>query len=263
MRSLIDRICFSPSTHVISCNKDELIIAAPWGKIQVWRQRNIPGLVNKTKPADIYVLRFLGGRGRAELATLDPADRLPGMAAEVWTVNVPGFGGSSNEARISLYPQTVMSVVDALIEASEGRPIWVTGKSIGTAAALLAATRSEVTTVILRNVMPMKELIKRRHSWWNAGLFSAWLNRQIPVELDAITNAKRCKARALFLVSSRDSLVPPALQHLVIDNYLGPKNVIYVAGDHDERVLSHADEEKYRTALKGFFCNACQPASDN
>lgn len=60
---------------------------------------------------------------------------------------------------------------------------------------------------------------------------------------------------ALFLVSRDDRIVPPTYQRQVIDAYQGKKEVLSIAGGHDERRLCAADELLYLQAIRTFHAN--------
>lgn len=246
----MSRVFLQPSHHYIPCRKDELLVATAWGKVQIWRERSA------AQPAQVYFLRFLGSRGRAEMATLDPADRLDGAASEVWTVNPPAFGGTTGPAELERYADCALTAIEGLRAHARGAPVWVCGKSIGTAAALLAAAQGGVAGVLLRNVMPLRELLVRRYGWRTAGL-SHLLARAVPARLDTIANAARCTAPALFLVSRQDRVSPPRYQREVIAAYGGTATVLEVGGGHDERQLQPADEAAYRGALRRVVAPAC------
>jgi uncharacterized protein len=255
LRTLVSRGFLRPSHHYLPCRKDELLIKAPWGVVQVWREYSDP-MGRGAKEPEAYFLRFLGSRGRAEMATLDPADRLDEIAAEVWTVNPPAFGRTTGPANLERYADCALLAMNQMRSHADGKPIWVCGKSIGTAAALLAAADGGAAGVILRNVMPVRELLRRRYSWHTAGLSRYAIAPAIPNRLDSIANARRIDVPGLFVVSKADRLVPPRYQHEVISAYGGSSAVLNVAGGHDERTLQPDDEESYRREL-GLLTRRC------
>ncbi len=252
--TLVGRGFFRPSHHYIPCRKEELLISAGWGVVQVWREYS-DGPGGGQRQPDIYFLRFLGSRGRAEMATLDPANRLPGRAAEVWTVNPPGFGRTTGPADLERYADCALVAIDHLGKHSRGRPIWVCGKSIGTAAGLLAAAHGGVAGVILRNAMPLRELLARHYAWRTLGLSRYAIAPAIPRRLDILLNARRVAAPGLFLVSKQDRVVPPPYQREVIAAYGGRTMVLEVAGGHDERVLQPEDEAAYRRMVRALVAS--------
>ncbi len=247
--TLVGRCFLRPSHHYIACRKEELLISASWGVVQVWREYS-DGPSGKQIGPDIYFLRFLGSRGRAEMATLDPANRLPGRAAEVWTVNPPGFGRTTGPADLERYADCALLAIDHLSKHSRGRPIWVCGKSIGTAAGLLAAAHGGVAGVILRNAMPLQELLARHYAWRTLGLARYAIAPAIPRRLDSLSNARRVPVPGLFLVSNQDRIVPAPYQREVIGAYGGRTTVLEVAGGHDERALQPEDEAAYQRIVR-------------
>jgi uncharacterized protein len=246
LTSLISRGFLRPSHQYIPCSKEEHLVDVPWGKVQLWREYSGA----PTAAAEVLFLRFLGSRGRAEMATLDPADRLPGTPAEVWTVNAPAFGGTSGPPDLEHYADCALAAVEYLRERSEGRMLWICGKSIGTTAALLAASQAAVSGVILRNAVPLRELLERHYAWRTGGVSRFLVAPAIPRRLDSLSNARQARAPALFLVSRADSVVPPPFQHELIAAYGGPKTVLEVAGGHDDRALRADDEAAYRRTLQ-------------
>ncbi len=247
--TLVSRSFLRPSHHYIPCRKEELLISASWGVVQVWREYS-EGPSGRQRAPEIYFLRFLGSRGRAEMATLDPANRLPGRAAEVWPVNPPGFGRTTGPGDLGRYADCALLAIDHLSKHCRGRPIWVCGKSIGTAAGLLAAAHGGVAGVILRNAMPLRELLARHYAWRTLGLSRYAIASAIPRRLDSLSNARRVAVPGLFLVSKQDRVVPAAYQREVIGAYDGRTTVLEVAGGHDERALQPEDEAAYRRMVR-------------
>ncbi|APV51990.1 hypothetical protein BWI17_21365 [Betaproteobacteria bacterium GR16-43] len=183
------------------------------------------------------------------MATLDPVDRLDRVSSEVWTVNPPGFGATTGPPDLERYADCAEIAVEALRRHADGKPIWVCGKSIGTAAALLAVAGGGVTGAILRNAMPLRKLLERHYFLRTAGLSRYAIAPAIPKRLDGLANARNAAAAAIFLVSKGDRVVPPSYQHEIIESYRGPKTVLEVAGGHDERSLQADDEIAYRRLI--------------
>jgi uncharacterized protein len=249
LKRWISRAFLRPSHHYIACHKEEVVLGMPWGKVQLWREyshRNEPGR------AQVCFLRFLGSRGRAEMATLDPADRLEGRSAEVWTLNPPAFGGTSGPPDLECYADCVLAAVDYLC-SQLSVPIWVCGKSIGTSAALLAAAHGGAAGVVLRNVMPLRELLARHYGWRTAGLSGLVLAPAVPRRLDCMANARKATIPALFVVSRDDRVSPRSYQREVIDAYGGPVTMLEVAGGHDDRHLAGDDEAAYKKVLRSLI----------
>jgi uncharacterized protein len=244
----VSRGFLRPSHQFLPCAKAELLIEVPWGRVQVWREYS-GGSQTQSRPPQLYFLRFLGSRGRAEMATLDPADRLGDVPAEVWTVNPPGFGATSGPASLERYADCAEAAITELRRHAGSRPIWTCGKSIGTTAAMHVAVSHDIAGLILRNVLPLRELLRRRYAIRTAGISRFAIAPMIPSRLDSIANARKATAPAIFLVSARDSVAPPAYQREIISAYRGATTVLEVAGDHDEPRLQADDEAAYRQLI--------------
>jgi pimeloyl-ACP methyl ester carboxylesterase len=73
-------------------------------------------------------------------------------------------------------------------------------------------------------------MILRRFGWWNLWLLAGPVALQIPKDLDSIVNAKAIRVPAIFLLSEKDEVVPPAYHRLVVNAYAGEKRVISLHG---------------------------------
>jgi fermentation-respiration switch protein FrsA (DUF1100 family) len=71
-------------------------------------------------------------------------------------------------------------------------------------------------------------MIIGEHGWWNLWLLVGPLSLRVPAALDSVANAKAAQAPALFLVDELDTAVLPKYQKLVIQAYVGKKQVISV-----------------------------------
>ncbi len=113
------------------------------------------------------------------------------------------------------------------------RPIVVSGTSFGTIAALHLAAERDFGGVILHNPPALREMITQEHGWWNLWLLAGPLSRKVPAALDSLTNARRARVPAVFLVAGRDTVVRPKFQRLIVDAYAGQKRIILLPGaDH-------------------------------
>jgi pimeloyl-ACP methyl ester carboxylesterase len=187
------------------------------------------------------VLRLLGARGRAELATLDPARFLTSVRSVVATVNPTGFGGARGSCALSSYFAGIYAAYDAVVSQFPSAAIWVHGKSIGGLGALyLAATRSP-KAIVVRNVVDVSGIAAARA----VGFAHAFM----PQALDARSWAAIARCPALFVVSSDDRLADPAIQQKVIDLYGGQASVLKVSGSHDDRELTPVDVPRYAEAV--------------
>ena len=251
----VNQIFFRPSNEYIPCRKDEVLLQTDSGQVQLWREYS-GRTAGAWRDARLHVVRFLGSRGRAEMATLDPVDRLPNVDAAVWTLNPPAFGATSGPPDLDRYVRCAIAALEHVSSVANGRPVWVCGKSIGTAAALAATAQVATTALILRNAMPLQSLLNEHYARRTLGASRLLISPAIPPGLDSIANARRCSVPALFLVSREDRVVPPAYQHRVIAAYGGSSTVIEVAGGHDDRTLRIDDERRYSEGLGALALSA-------
>jgi hypothetical protein len=227
--------------------KSRRLIGAGGDRVEVWTHRNGD---HSTDDAELFVLKFPGTGGRAERATDHPVDYWPDVRAELWTVNPPGYGCSSGRARLAKLPRVADAVFGTLLGVAAGRPILVSGNSLGTATALYTAANNDVAAVLLRNVLPLKQLIA---GYYGKGALwpGAWLlSRVIPSPLDSIRNAARSTAHCVFVMSGRDRTVPPRFQQLVIDAYAGPHQVLLLAEADHADFLTEQERLRYGVHLE-------------
>lgn len=258
---LNDRLVLQPSRHPIPAEeKTRRVVAVPGGQIEVWAQR----AGNLARSPDLFVLKFVGTSGRAERAGIHPADAWDDLGVELWAVNPPGYGGSSGRASLR-HTATMAEAAYAAIRAAAGdRPIVVTGNSLGTATALYLAARHEVAGLILRNPLPMRELIVGRFGWWNFNLAARLFAGSVPEELCGITNASRVTAPAVFISSSRDRIIPPKYQEMIFAAHAGPQQIMRLPeADHahpmlEEEVPQYAEMIQW---LRGHFEGCIRPAT--
>ena len=84
----------NPTTHrVDTLGKVRRTIPYGKGHLEAWTQR--VGTKN-LDDVDVFVLKFHGTAGRAERSTYHPMDYWSDLRAELWAVNPPGYGGSSD-----------------------------------------------------------------------------------------------------------------------------------------------------------------------
>jgi pimeloyl-ACP methyl ester carboxylesterase len=231
------RLLFLPSRGAIPCSKRRVEVAVGNASVELWLEESGP----KDAEPKLVVLRLLGARGRAELATLDPARFLTSVRSVVATVNPTGFGGTRGSCALSSYFAGISAAYDAVVSQYQGTAIWVYGKSIGGLGALcLAATRSP-KAIVVRNVVDVSGIAAARA----VGIARAFM----PQALDARSWAALARCPALFVVSSDDRLADPAIQQKVIDLYGGQASVLKVSGSHDDRELTPVDVPRYAEAV--------------
>src|SRR5438045_9234688 len=111
----------------------------------------------------------------------------------------------------------------------------------------VAANRG-VRGLILHNLPPLRQIILRIYGWSNLWLLAGPVALQIPRALDSIANAKRIHAPAIFLLAENDEIVPPKFQRLVVDSFVGEKQVITLPGAyHNSPIEGPVVVEIHRT----------------
>lgn len=247
LRWLADRLILCPTRQPIEADgKVARLIPYRGGALEVWTQRVA---AEPAGPADLYVLKFPGTAGRAERSTSHPADAWPALRVELWTLNPPGYGGSMGTASLRNVADVAETVLAALRQHAAGRPILVTGNSLGCVSALYLAARHTLGGLLLRNPPPLREVILERFArrWWSFGV--RLLARQIAPELDAIRNAAAATVPAVFVTSAQDRIVPPACQQQIIEAYAGPKRVLRLADADHHTPMSELETAAYHEDL--------------
>jgi pimeloyl-ACP methyl ester carboxylesterase len=240
---LADKLVLCPTRHPIPvAGKSRRLIEVHGDRVEIWTRCNGDHL---TDEAELFVLKFPGTGGRAERGTDHPVDYWPDLKAELWTVNPPGYGCSSGRARLVKLPHVADAAYRALADVAKGRPILVTGNSLGTATALYTAAHHEVAAVVLRNVLPLRQLIAGHHAKRSLWLGAWLLSRVIPLQLDSVSNGARTTAPCVFVVSGRDRTVPPRYQQLVIDAYAGPHQVMLLEEADHADFLTEQEKVRY------------------
>lgn len=213
---------------------DSKLGAPSAGVVQV-RQR-VAELLAQTPQQEWTVLKFPGTGGRAERAGPHPLELWPNASGEVWAVNPPGYGSSGGRAAVRWMPEVAVASWEFVRQRHPQLPMLLVGNSLGGTSALHVAARCPVSALFLRNPPPVHQLIRRRprYNWWNLGA-GRWVAAEFPASFDAVANAARCRAPALFVQSENDRLVPISYQQEIIDAYAGPKRVFVISGaDHHE-----------------------------
>jgi pimeloyl-ACP methyl ester carboxylesterase len=243
---LSDRLILFPSTHPIdSGGAVRKIVAFQDGNLEIWTARS--RLAKQRAKADVFVLRFYGNADRADRWPSLEADMWNDRAVEVWGMNYPGFGNSSGPAQLDRIAPAAITAFDALKAAAGDQSIVIFGTSIGSTAALHLAAHRDVAGVILHNPVPLKQVVLRQFGWWNLWLLAGPVAAQLPAELDTIANAKRARARAIFLLAEQDEIIAPRFQRLVVDAYAGEKRVIQLAGaQHNSPIEGAAIADLYQ-----------------
>jgi len=249
IRFLSDLIILQPSRDRLE-TKGKRCELLPWAgnTLELWTQNTVSA-DGKTEP-DVFVLKFGGAAGRAERATLHPADAWPHLACEISTLNPPGFGGSGGRASMHHLPEAAQIAFNHITQRAAGRPVVLTGNSLGTAMVLHLAAEHQCAGLILRNPPPLAELLSGRFGWWNLNYGARMFARRLPPGLNSVANAKLAKAPCVFLMSGKDRIVPPRFQQHIIDAYKGEKQVQLLAGaDHMDVGQPH-EREAYLEKLR-------------
>src|SRR5439155_12173538 len=124
--------------------------------------------------------------GRAEWHPVEESLDWGDKPVEVWAVNHPGFGGSTGPPRLSRFGPAALAAYDALAAEATGKPIFVSGMSLGSAMALHVAANRPVAGLILRSPPPLRNLIMTRHGWWNLWILATPVALGVPAELDSL-----------------------------------------------------------------------------
>src|SRR3954447_11140754 len=200
--------------------------------VGVWTARSSGAAAREPQA---FVLEFVGNASRGEAMADMVAREWGERPVEAWAVNYPGYGGSPGPARLKAIPPAALAAYDALAAKANGKPIFLLGQSLGTAAALHVAAHRPAAGLVLTNPPPLRNLIFFRHGWWNLWLLATPVALSVPSELDSIANAKRSTAPAIFVLAGKDTVVPPKYQAKVFDAYAGPKQAIRVPeADHND-----------------------------
>jgi pimeloyl-ACP methyl ester carboxylesterase len=232
-----DRLILFPSTQGIPLpGLNRVEIDVPNAKpIEIWTGRS--RAVARGAEPEAYCLEFTGNASRGEEMAYYSSGEWGDHPVEVWAVNYPGYGGSAGPARLKSIPPAALAAYDALAKKANGKPIFLLGQSLGSAAALhVAANRpGGCAGVLLSNPPPLRQLIWRRHGWWNLWLLATPVALSVPSELDSLANARRATAPAIFILAGRDTVVPAKYQEQVFAAYAGPKRALRVADiDHND-----------------------------
>jgi uncharacterized protein len=164
-------------------------------------------LATVDQPASRAVVLYFGGNGEdlhscvQQLAQLLPYG-VDGLAAEY-----PGYGASPGRPSVEAFLATADAALAVALAHARRRqlPLVVIGSSLGSFAAVHAATRAGVDRLLLR-APPSRLAASAKHSY-------PWL----PIELllrhrfDSLAKAAAVPCPVLIVHGDRDDIVPPAL----------------------------------------------------
>ena len=237
-----DRLILFPSTHAVAAPGAETVqVSTPdGGSVQVFTARSR----GAASEPDAFLLVFVGNADRAERGVFYGIEQAEGRSVEVWAMNYPGYGASTGPPRLTKSGPAALATYDARRARAGDRPIFISGGSLGTTAALHVAARRPVAGLILANPPPLRQMIVRRYGWWNLWLVAGPVALQVPSDLDSVAHARRCKAPAVFVLAGSDTVIPPAYQKMVVDAYAGEKRLVNLPdADHNDPPQGDAAEE--------------------
>jgi len=233
-----DRVVLFPSHYAINHPlMSRETVAGPSGNLDVCVMRTPQAVISNEPQA--YVLAFNGNGSRAENELIRLLPMWDEHAVEIWAVNYPGYGQSAGAAKLRNIPPAALAAYDALAQRANGKPIFVSGHSIGTTAALYVAANRPVAGLVLHNPPPLRQLINGRFGWFDFWIASSRVAAAVPDELDSVANAAKCKEVAVFILAGHDTFVRPKYQQMVVDAYAGPKELVKIASyEHNTPVTA-------------------------
>jgi hypothetical protein len=257
----VDHLVLYPSTERVVVQGASRIAIPPAaglpGEVEVWTMRT-PAVAAGAEPK-AFVLAFIGNADRGEYAAERTMEDWADRPVEVWGVNYPGYGGSTGPARLATIGPAALSAYDALHAVAGSRPIFVSGLSLGTAAALHVSANRPVAGLVLHNPPPLRKMILERYGWWNLWLIAGPAAMHIPSDLDSIANARRTTAPGTFLLAENDHVVPPRFQQAVVAAYAGEQRLIPLPGaDHNDPPAA-AQEAELHAAIDWLWARSVVP----
>ncbi len=244
---IADRLILRPTKHPVAApDKTRRMIPFGRGSIEIWSR--MIGATHRDD-VDVFVLKFSGTAGRAERSTYHPLDYWTDLRANLWSVNPPGYGGSTGTASLSTLAEAASTAYRELADIAQGRPIIVMGNSLGTVSALYLAANFPIAGLVLRNPPPVRQLIIGRHGWWNLWVAAWAIAQHVPQQICSIANSSRAHCPAVFLTSRRDTTVPSTFQDRIIDAYRGPRRVLKMKEAGHATSLNLGEQREYARHL--------------
>jgi pimeloyl-ACP methyl ester carboxylesterase len=227
-----------PSKEPIECAAQRQAIDFEGGKLEIFTARSEAAT---SREPEAYVLRFCGNAERAEWNACRFSGGWSDKPVEMWSVNHPGFGGSSGRARLDRLAPAALAAYDDLAKKAAGKPIYISATSLGTTMALHVSRQRPVAGMVLRTPPPLRQLILQRHGWWNLWLLASPVAMGVPSDIDSLANARKVGVPAVFILMDSDSVVPIKYQQKVVDAYAGPKQLIISRGGDHNSILNPAE----------------------
>lgn len=244
---IADRMIMRPSKHRVSAlGKQQRMIPFRKGEIEVWTQRVGTTDIDEV---DLFVLKFQGTAGRAERSTYHPMDYWSDLRAELWSVNPPGYGGSSGTASVKSLAAMGAATYEEMAKIANGRPIVVMGNSLGTVNALHLAANYPVAGLILRNPPPLRQLIVGMYGWWNLWIGAWHISTKVPKAICSIRNARAATCPAVFVSSCRDETVPQIYQERIFREYKAPHRLLRLEKARHTTSLNLKEQREYAKHL--------------
>jgi uncharacterized protein len=229
-------------------------------KIEVYSALS-PGALAAGAP-QAFALYFTGNASRAESSATPLARYWGSRPVEVWAMNYPGYGGSAGSARLTKIQDAALATYDQLAKRAAGRPIFVTGYSMGAVAALSVAAHRPTAGMILQSPPPLPRVIMQRYGWWNLWILAGTSVLQLPADLNALSTAPQIKAPALFILSGSDTLIPLHYQQLVVDAYAGDKQILLQPNAEHNTPMSPADQLRLQANLDWLWARTIPPTAN-
>lgn len=226
--------------------------------VEVWAARSAGAAAREPQA---FVLCFIGNASRAEADALATAEEWERRPVEVWAVNYPGYGGSPGRARLADIPPSALAAYDALRDRAGGRPIFVSGHSLGTTAALHVAANRPVAGATLWSPPPLRDMILKRFGWWNLWLLAGPVSMNVPSEMDSLRNGPKVTAPAVFVVTGQDTVVPIKYQVKVLNAYAGPTRVVRLPDSQHNALLEGEMVGEYQRGLDWLWASAVREPS--
>jgi pimeloyl-ACP methyl ester carboxylesterase len=256
-----DAFLLAPSRQPITVGNDTSRITIPIKDkrvVEIWKTRSAGA--NSAEP-QAFVLRFCGNGERAEDALNTEKRMWSELPVEIWAMNYPGFGGSTGPAHLGELAPAALASYDELTRHAGGRPIFLSGMSMGTTVALYVGANRKTDGILLRSPVPVRDVVLWRYGWWNLWLVAGPVAAGFPSQLDSEQNAHRCAAPAVFIITGNDELVPRSYQRKITGAYAGHKKVVVAENAWHNTPLTDKEVLKVQDELRWLWSRRTIPAT--